>query len=676
MTRVQPIAAHLRLLSAPEPLRALPGWLAWRYESHEAEPKPRKVPYYVSGTRRYGEQGGPKDRSQLVTFAAARDAAVRGNYDGVGFALLPDWGITALDVDHCVDPDGNLPPEIEEIVQKTYAEYSPSGTGIRAFFFGALGNNKSRADATRYGLETFSSNGFVTFTGNVLPHVDLLGYEDRVVPLPQPLIDLCEARFGSASTRDFDPDDFMAGKEPRLGLTVERMQELLDALDPDMSREDWIRVGMALHHECEGDDTGFDLWNDWSELGGKYPSREALEAQWDSFTRRAGSSRRQVTMASVIKMAKEAQSDRPTEAASREEVFAKAEAIMAELPQKSAGRFGPVPIYDLTLREPMDWLIKGVLPKGRLGVLFGASGSGKTFVALDLAFAIARGNAWRERRTLKGNVVVIAAEGGNGIGKRGEAYSKYHEFDLRDVGNLHVITAAPNFLDSDDISEVIAEIKNLGHIDAIIIDTLAQVSPGANENTSEDMGRVLANINLLHDACGAMNLVVHHAGKDLSKGSRGWSGLKAAADVQIEVLRHDNGAREMHLEKMKDGEDGLRWGFNLEIVELGVDADGDPITSCVVVEADLPKAEEPGERKGVKRRGRVETHILEVMAMFGEADVVKLVDLIDKAVEMLPAPEQGKRDTRRQHVMRAVQTLSKEKDGPLQVRDNIVVFFE
>jgi hypothetical protein len=149
-----------------------------------------------------------------------------------------------------------------------------------------------------------------------------------------------------------------------------------------------------------------------------------MRDQWDSFDSRKGSNRREDTMASVIKMAKEA--NRPAEPPSREEVLAKAEAIMAELPARSLGRFGPVPIYDLTQREPMGWLIKGVLPKAKLGILFGASGSGKTFVALDLAFSIARGIAWRTRRTMRARVVIIAAEGGSGLGKRGQGGQQLH----------------------------------------------------------------------------------------------------------------------------------------------------------------------------------------------------------------------------------------------------------
>jgi hypothetical protein len=667
------IAPKIRDIEVPAELRLIRGWLVWRFEQYPNEAKPRKVPYWINDTIRNGQQGGEVDRKRLTTFAAARDVAARRGYDGIGFAPMPDFGYTFLDFDDCVGPNGEIPPEIEQIMARTYAEFSPSGKGIRAALKGNLGNHKSRSSPEQFGFETFSSNGFVTFTGNILPACEMIGLENKVAEVDQHVIDLCERRFGSVQNNVVDPDDFMVGREPRLGLTSERMAELVNSLDPDMGRDEWIRVGMALHHECDGDDTGFEIWDDWSAGGATYPSTEGLRVQWDSFDRRKGSTRRQVTMASVIKMAKGA--NRPNEAAHREEVLAKAEVIMAELPTRSFGRFGPVPIHELTQREPLGWLIKGVLPKARLGVLFGSSGSGKTFVALDLAFAIARGIAWRTRRTMKARVVIIAAEGGAGLGKRGQAYAQHHAFDLRTVPDLHVITAAPNFLDDADISEVIAEIKHLGEVDLIIIDTLAQVTPGANENTSEDMGRALSNINLLHDATGAMNLAVHHAGKDLSKGSRGWSGIKAAADVQIEVLRHEDGRREIVIEKMKDGEDGLRWGFKLETILLGLDDDGDDITSCVAVEDDVRPAT-IDDRKGVKRRGRLETHVLEVMTLFPADAVIRAEDLIRKACDTLPAPEAGKRDIRRQSVVRAIQALSKEKDGPLRMENGIVIFYE
>ena len=671
---MQAIAPALNAVRVPEPLMGLPGWLIWKFEHFVGEAKPRKIPYWADGTRRHGQQGGPQDRDRLTTFVAARDAAVRAGFDGVGFAPLADFGSVFLDFDNCVDVHGNMPNEITQIVGRTYAEYSPSGKGIRAALRGDLGNHKSHATPDQYGFETFSSTGFVTFTGNILPICDLLGYEDRIAPVDDFTQALCEKRFGATSGPTFDPDDFMAGREPKLGLTVAQMEEYLSYLDPSMGREAWLRVGMALHHECDGDDTGFTLWDEWSSDGDTYPGTEGLQHQWDSLKPSPG--RRQVTMASVIKMAKDAGYRSPSQTVNRDEVLAKAEAMRADLPQKSVGRFGPVPIYDVTQREPMSWFIKSVLPKGELGILYGASGSGKTFVALDLAFAIARGTAWRERRTAKGRVVIIAAEGGSGIGKRAKAYAQHHGFDLRGMDDLQVITAAPNFLDSDDISEVIAEITNIGPVDLVVIDTLAQVTPGANENTSEDMGRALANLKLLHEATGAMNLVVHHAGKDLTRGSRGWSGLKAAADVQLEVLRHDNGDREIILDKMKDGEDGVRFAFKLEVIELGVDLEGDIITSCVAVEAERVAQPEQADRKGVKKRGRYENHVLEVMALFGEESVVSTHELIEKAVADMPLPEAGKRDIRRQSVVRAINSLSREKDGPLQIKGGKVIFYE
>lgn len=669
---VPAIAPALHAVRVPEPLRELPGWLMWKFERFLGEAKPRKVPYWADGTRRHGTQGGPQDRDRLTTFVAARDAAIRAGFDGVGLAALEDFGYTFLDFDNCVDVHGNTPGEVEQIVNRTYAEYSPSGKGIRAVLKGNLGNHKSIATPDQYGFETFNSTGFVTFTGNILPACDMLGYEDHVAPVDDFTESLCQRRFGSAAP-SFDPDDFMAGREPKVGLSVAQMEEMLSYLDPSMGREPWLRIGMALHHECDGDDTGFAIWDEWSSEGETYPGTEGLQQQWDSLKPAPG--KRQVTMASVIKMAKEA-GYRPSDSAKREEVLAKAEAIAAELPERSGGRFSPVPIYDLTQRDPMSWIIKGVLPKAELCILFGASGSGKTFVALDIAFAIARGADWRGRKTEKGRVVVIAAEGGSGIGKRGEAYAQHHGIDLRKLDNLHVITAAPNFLESDDISEVIAEIKNLGDVSVVVIDTLAQVSPGANENTSEDMSRVLSNIKLMNEALGCTNMAVHHSGKDLTKGSRGWSGLKGAADVQIEVLRHENGHREIVIEKMKDGEDGIRWPFKLEVVDVGIDSDGDIITSCVAVEADAPPPSNTDERSGLKRRGRIENHVLEVMALFGEQSTVTLPDLVQRAMETLPAPEEGQRDTRRQSVFRAIKSISKEANGPLKVEGNVVVFFE
>ena len=233
---VSRITPEHRGLEAPEPMRELKGWLTWRYEQHPGEPKPRKIPYYADGGKRYGQQGSPNDRAKLTTFAAARDAAARRGHDGVGFALLADWGITALDFDKCVSPSGDIPRDIMEIVSQSYCEYSPSGEGIRAFIKGDLGNHKSAVTPDQYGFETFSSTGFCTFTNNMLPICEMLGFENHISLADDKVRALCERRFGTSSAKTHDPDDFMAGLEPRVGLSNEQVEELLNVLDPDMPR--------------------------------------------------------------------------------------------------------------------------------------------------------------------------------------------------------------------------------------------------------------------------------------------------------------------------------------------------------------------------------------------------------------------------------------------------------
>lgn len=684
-TPVQRISPELRDVHVPAPLRDLPLWLVWTYEQFEGEDKPRKVPFYVGRGKRYGEQGSAEDRGKLTTFAMAREDAIRRGMTGVGFAPLEGEDVIALDFDKCV-VDGRVDPAVLELVQGTYAEYSPSGTGVRAFFRGAshlVGNRKSAAREGRFGVETFSSSGFVTVTGWMLDHIEMLDLDNRVAEIPQRVIDFCLERFGPQASQPVDPDDFMLGHEPPLGLTIEEMEELVDQLDPDMSRDEWIRVGMALHHETEGDDTGFYIWNEWSSFGGKYPGEEALRTQWESFERRKGQRRAQTTIATVKWMVKQAQGASggvlSPEAAERA-----VEALQDAVGPSSGvcspeGYDGKFPVWSaaaLSRQPPTDWLIKGILPQADLIMLYGPSGSGKSFVAIDMAAHIALGLQWRERKTSKGRVVIIAAEGGGGYGKRLRAWCIKHNVSIDEL-DVGIITVPPNFMERDDVRELAASISLIEGVVLIIVDTLAQVTPGANENASDDMGTALANCRVLRRVTGAVVALVHHAGKDVAKGARGWSGARAAVDAELEVI-HEEGikTRQLRITKQKDGEDGLRFGFELEQVVTGLDDDGDEITSCAVIDASVPQAPAAEGKSKIRRYGLIEAHLIEVMTMCGGVSTMKLEEFISKAVDLLPEPEGDKRDTRRQNVTRAVDTLSKKPDAPLKREGNIVVFYE
>jgi hypothetical protein len=542
-----------RLLTAPTELRALQGWLIWRYEQTPGEAKPRKVPYYTNGGRRHGQQGSATDRSKLTSFAAACSAAAKRGFDGVGLAMLADWGITALDFDKCIGAKGlsELPPEIMAIVGRTYAEYSPSGEGVRAFVKGNLGNHKSLAEPGRFGFETFSSNAFVTFTNNMLPHIDLCGLEDTIADVDDSVRSLCEARFGRSSPAPaVDNDDPFAGLEPQIGLSVEQMQTLLAGLDPDMGRDDWIRVGMALHHECEGDDTGFDLWNDWSENGGKYPSEQALRAQWASFTRRMGPGRRQITMASVLKMAKEAGMD-----VSRLAAALKIEVPPAGIAEATTGeQINSLPFLidrDIANTTSTDYkrrpLVEGVAYLGELMNLSSAGGLGKSTYGSMLAVSVATGkNLLNAKVPHRRKVLLI-----NGEDSRGEITMKLHAARIHQkipeaevYGHIFTFGAedAPIFcLIETDVAtkQVNAKKSSLQAlkdyileqgIGLVIIDPLVSFFPG-DMNANGVVGLVMLALKRIAVETDCAIVIVQHVAKGTNAKTHGAEAASGAAST-------------------------------------------------------------------------------------------------------------------------------------------------
>jgi hypothetical protein len=647
---VTAIKPALSSVQAPDELRELPGWLMWRYEHHDGEVKPRKVPYYVNGTKRHGVQGRPEDRQALTTFEAARTAAARRGYDGVGFAPMPEWGIVALDFDNCIK-GGDIHPDVEAVVAGTYAEFSPSGNGIRAFMRGHLGNLKAHGEP--YGFETFSSKGFVTFTGNRLDLCDVMGTANAISPVDDTTLAAIRRRFKR------DEREAATHSEDVTDLSDDQVTAILDALDPDLPHQPWVTVGMALHHQYRGSDEGFDRWDEWSSAGSKYPGRDALRKRWESFGRNPAA--KSVTARSLILMGKEAgvyvSATAPATAEEFEAVLADAQA-QATVAAKPL-RFQFVQAGQFASATALPWIIKGVLPQAGLAVIYGASGSGKSFAVLDMGMAIARGQDWRGRRVKQGRVAYIAAEGADGFRKRLAAYAQHYEAPLDDVP-FCVLGAAPNLMEEKDTAHVVLGIKAAGGADVVIVDTFAQTTPGANENAGEDVGKALGHCKRIHEQTGALVVLVHHSGKDATKGARGWSGLRAAADAEIEVVREGD-QRMLQLTKNKDGEDGQQWGFKLEVVQLGIDDDLDPITSCVVVEAEVMVKREPGKDYGPNERV-----VFEVLREFSQVQTsgIEVAAVVAESVRRMPEPEEGKRDTRKQRVRRAIETLCTGDTAP------------
>lgn len=602
------ITPHVRRLEAPADLRRLQGWIIWRTEYEPGTDKPRKIPYWANGQKRFGRQGSAADKAKLVPFSVAKESAAKRGFDGVGLALLPEWGVTALDFDYCIDTDGNetkLPNEIAEIVADTYAEVSPSGKGVRAFFKGDMGSHKSpRSHADGWGFETFNTSGWVTFTGDALFTTELLGREETVAPVTDKVRALCDRRFGAdrvSTTGIVDEEDPFAGIAQKAEISLAQAKELLSDLDPGMNRDPWIKVGMALWHEYDGDYEAFVAWDEWSSSAHNYPGTEALEQQWDSIARRVQTRGRPTTMWTVVAMSKEARKADGLEAreivnedldkaiAAAQEALKGEPPARVDTPEDYAGKFKIISSTDYALRDPPKWIIKGVLPDADVGVIYGASGAGKSFIVLELALHVASGTPWRSHRVRQGRVLYLAAEGSGGVTMRLRAQNEAG-LGWQPIG---ILADLPNFLNNDDITEVIKSITAAGGYDLVIIDTWAQVISGADENSGQDVSKALANVRKIQKAVGCMTLLVHHSGKDATRGGRGWSGLKAAADVELEVVRYEGSdLRVMRASKQKDGDDTLAWGFALKPVFLGKDADGDDLISLVPEARALPSDEE------------------------------------------------------------------------------------
>jgi RecA-family ATPase len=198
--------------------------------------------------------------------------------------------------------------------------------------------------------------------------------------------------------------------------------------------------------------------------------------------------------------------------------------------QRTRDRFRLFTLAQVDALPPPSWLIDGLLPTNALCVLYGKPGSGKTFIGLSMALHCATGRAWCGKRTTGAIVLYIAAEGVYGLKLRIAAHRKCHGV-AGEIDRMWLVSDRIDLLSSDDIDELRAALKSAGiHPDLIIFDTLARMMPGGDENSSKDMGQVIANIDALRG--GATALVVHHTGKSGGR-ERGSSALAAAADVMM-----------------------------------------------------------------------------------------------------------------------------------------------
>ncbi len=656
MTQPTPTSRPFSGEKIPQALKANPRWAPWKAVWNEKRQKFDKIPHQARAPY-YGISTAKPER--WYTYAQALQAYETNPdlFAGVGYVMTGPHGVVGIDLDNCVDGNTIAPWALEVITQLgSYTELSPSGRGLRILAAGEIANDWTNHEV---GIEVYGGNEprFLTVTGQRLK----VSVPDIAAPDASVFIAL-DTQYARARTSATIitlqlpelVDDLLLPNLAELGLHY-RVREFLEEgkVEGDRSRL-LFSAAVALYA------AGLDDSQVFSVLAS---NPHAMEIALDH--RRQDSDRalmflwvEQCQKAKPKASSKLASLDDFEDVSEPKVMGTSANATPVAINNVApAMRFAFTQAGDYLKRKPLSWLIKKVLPHGEVGAVFGESGAGKSFFALDLVMAIAAGTPWKGHAVTQGGVAYVCAEGAGGFTVRLQAYGEHHGIDLTTLP-VHILGDAPNFLEKTDIKDLLAALRMLPALKVIVVDTLAQVTAGGNENSGEDMGRALAHCKLLAQATGAMVLLVAHSGKDSARGLRGWSGIKGALDVEILVERSDK-YRSATVTKMKDGSgEGEEFAFSLPSVVLGKDEDGDDITSCVVQHGNtVPKSERKAPPKG-----NVEKVVLRVAIDLTDLPgAVTTSQLLDATLAELPTPEAGKRDQRRRDAMRALDSLVANK---------------
>jgi KaiC/GvpD/RAD55 family RecA-like ATPase len=396
-------------------------------------------------------------------------------------------------------------------------------------------------------------------------------------------------------------DDPFAGHTQPVGKTEPEVARLLRAHpNGDASYEHWFQVLAALHHELA--DAGRELAYEWSSSSSKHTD-EKFDTTWNSLGRYTG---RPVTLRSLLKGTK------PEPA----------------LPA-GASEDDPFPFYAgdeyaqgfQNVRE----MVEDLLPDQGTGMVYGASQSGKTFWAMDIAFCVHNGVMWRDKEVKQGSVFYIAAEAGRGIRKRIAAYKKVHPETIAPF----FADTAPDLLDSVWVDRIKDSIRLRGGASLVVIDTMSASFTG-DDSSQQETAVMVQNCSNLAKSLECLVLFVHHAKKD-GASWRGSGVLYNDNDVVIEISADGEGAARVHcahVVKQRDDEAGQKFGFRLvKSGKLGEKPNGKPITSCTIEQTDVVPAKkekksgptfENDERFGKQR------HYLDILAGLAGLDNQKV----------------------------------------------------
>ncbi|HGK5869923.1 AAA family ATPase [Pseudomonas aeruginosa] len=628
----------------PEELKAHARWVAWRYMERDGQPKPAKVPT----DPKTGRNASPTDPATWADFQTA-EAYARQHGVGVGLVLSAESGLCCIDLDATNDPavQGVHRGILDEAAAAgAYIEASPSGKGWHIW---VQHDEAVTAPRAVPGVECYTAERFITVTG--------ASGQGSVVPMPDSLA----SRLAPCFAAPIAPVVAAASVELP-AISDEALWEQAAERFGDRFQAFWTGQWQSLHPSQSEADHEFAIMlarftsdpNQWLRLF----LRSGMAATLDrKKTKRHIQQYLSMTYDKARRKADEENYHISFGRRAAEAIIARWNAMKAAL---TANLLEPFAEF-IQKKVLVLKLVRGILGEGGLSVLYGAPGAGKSFLALDLGYAVATGQPWMGRDTRQGPVIYAAGEGVSGLRMRGKAIAKVKHCDAPNIFFL------PHSLSTPDEGEKMAMV--LDQVTArcgvppalLIIDTLSRFfGEGDDENSAKDMKRFVGAISALMAKCPTLHvMIVHHSGKDADKGMRGSSALQGAADTVIQC-RKDGDAHRAVVEKQKDGQDNIPLPFALDQVELGEDEDGEPITSCVVVHDHEGKARPltGWTATAVKVLRQLKAS---VMASGGGGNLSTDIPLIAYHNHWYQERPEDKKDTVRKNARRQLETLREKK---------------
>lgn len=268
----------------------------------------------------------------------------------------------------------------------------------------------------------------------------------------------------------------------------------------------------------------------------------------------------------------------------------------AESKPTTSPRLRLIPADEFANLPPREMLVESILPVGGLAVLWGQPGTFKTFLALDLALSIATGRAWCDHAVRQGAVVYIAAEGVGAFPLRVKAWKRHH--GVAELPGAFILPAPVQIRDGNQVGALLAEVRQLAEkVAFIVVDTLARCFVGGDENTTKEMGLLVAGLDTIRERTAATVLVVHHSERS-GKHERGSNALPGAADTAMRAKAGPDGVI-LECTKQKDGAGFPALHFRRHVVEL---EDGNTLCVLVPVSPEEMRANQSARLSAAKQR--------------------------------------------------------------------------